>query len=99
MNPLVDKALQAHQQAENLKNDAIQSLLKERATIGDQLKALGYQEGQKPAKKAPSDPTKPKNCPTCGSTEHDGRFHRRKDATPPAPKSAPPKPSAPAAQK
>lgn len=97
MNPLVDKALQAHQQAENLRQEAISALLLERKTIADQLRALGHVEGQKPAKQAPA-ANPEKVCPVCKEKGHDGRFHRRK-AAPPPPKpektAPPPKPPTP----
>lgn len=84
MNPLVDKALQAKQAAENLRHEAIQALLGERKTIAEELKILGYVEGQKPATpKAPLSDAK-KYCKVCQQYGHDGRFHRRKDAAGPS---------------
>ncbi len=95
MNPLVDKALQADQIAKNLKQEAIQALLKDRATIGDQLKALGHIEGQKPTTKTKEPKTDAqKHCKVCQMYGHDGRFHRRREE--PTQKPASPKPPAPA---
>jgi hypothetical protein len=87
MNPLVDKALQAHQTAENLRHEAITALVDDQKTIADQLKALGYVEGQKVVKKSPAPVNAEKVCPICKEKGHDGRFHRsdKKPATPPAP--------------
>lgn len=87
MNPLVDKALQAHQTAQNLKQEAIASLLLDQKTIADQLKALGYVEGQKLVKKGPAPVSSEKVCPVCKEKGHDGRFHRsdKKPPTPPVP--------------
>jgi hypothetical protein len=92
MNQLVDKALQAQQTAENLKQEAITSLLGEQRTIADQLKALGYVEGQKmPPKKAVTlDPNKV--CPVCKEKGHDARRHKND------PKPAPSKPAVTAAK-
>jgi hypothetical protein len=99
MNPLADKALKARQDAANLTQDAIAALLTEQKAIAEQLRALGYIEGQKtPTKKEPKTDAQ-KHCKICQQYGHDGRFHRSDKAKPPAPPAAPPKPPAPAAAK
>lgn len=91
MNPLVDKALAADQNAKNLKQEAIQSLLKDRQTITDQLKALGHVEGQKaPGKKEPKPADPEKVCPVCKAKGHDARRHKGDKPAPPKPPAPPP---------
>jgi hypothetical protein len=98
MNPVADKALQAIQSAENLRQEAIAALLKERQSIADQLKALGHVDGQKtPAKtKEPKSDAK-KHCKICQVYGHDGRYHKGGKNMPTPPPTAPPMPPKPPA--
>ena len=43
--------MNAREEADRLKQEAIQLLLKERASIDDELRALGYDKEKAPAKK------------------------------------------------
>lgn len=99
MNANVQKVLDLERQFQEAKQVAIDDLLKQRGSINDQLKTLGYDATAKPAPvKRALDPNK--KCPVCQETGHDARRHKN-DPKPPAalPKpeakapTAPPKPA------
>lgn len=61
-------------QAETLRQQAIGLLLTECQTIDQKLALLGY-DGVSPAP-----PAKPKTCGVCGSSDHNARFHKNREA-------------------
>lgn len=85
----VQSVLDDDRKLQEKKQGTIRLLLEERGEIDKALKALGHIEGSKPKTAAANTPKSP--CKICKSPDHDGRFHRRKDAAP----AAPPKPTAP----
>ena len=72
----VETALRLKDEAANARTEAITELRKQRKEIDGQLKLLGGDETEPRIEK----PKKP--CGVCQSTEHDGRYHRKKDPKP-----------------
>jgi hypothetical protein len=59
------------QQAETLRQQAIELLVSERRTINEKLQQLGYDDAQAPAR-TPNGPHK-KSCKCCGEPGHNAR--------------------------
>jgi hypothetical protein len=70
----IQHVLDLHQQYEETKKSTIQDLIGQKKEIDEALKALGHDPKLLP----PKQKQQKKPCGTCGATDHDKRFHRRK---------------------
>src|SRR5437867_12837258 len=74
---IAERAIKAMKEAEQLKQDAINELTKQREDIDKKLAELEQTAAGQATNDGKAKGQRKNPCKVCGSGEHDGRFHRR----------------------